>query len=576
MMDEVSDKQSITLTERSLAAVFVIEEDIVEFATFELLIAVMVNRFNCVIALVFKHPELLFNNKMMLSLVASGMIDRAIVTDNPSNLGLDAIECCKRLDTDYTTLFALKNAQFDFSDMLKTILLARSFSAFPLLYCSNGIIAFAKGHLRSAITSTFSNLAAFYAYYAGESALPSSPEKVADAAIDASDAVLFLTMQGLARLGGAAGLSQSAFYISSKPITAFDIIWCIDNDLSFTGYTSNQHTNTAWGKQIITVPGILSLPNEEVMLVDINPAGDFSEKKIAGLMVPRLVLTLRKTRLAITHNAQNTPVVFAMSNFNKASYLAGAFFGVALQTQQNVVIAVVDDISDDESVKVIKRLCAQFNDFGFSVRFSTSTKKAGTYQIRNQIIRHEVSSHQIYVVNDSDDFSAAQRAFIQAELVTSNKWLINFGDIVRVNAQHLLLPLDGKVERYGTASLGAFCKVHLQTGFYENLMKNADTEFIERVRHFFGKKAVKWFRYPFLFQPFDGNNLTSDIYTINNDGQIKQDLASRNKHAALFVQRHATLKAVDLPTVYHYDSFNFPDSYYRDLPAFFVTRVKPL
>lgn len=125
-----------------------------------------------------------------------------------------------------------------------------------------------------------------------------------------------------------------------------------------------------------------------------------------------------------------------------------------------------------------------------------------------------------------------------------------------------VLPLNNQVERYGTASLGCRARLHSEVGYFQNIRKNADTEFIERVKGFVGKAAIQWFRYPVLFQPFDGGNLTADIYAIGKTKRaLVQSLGNRSAHHEAFKKHHARLDKAGLPSHFNFPLASMPKEY---------------
>jgi hypothetical protein len=117
-----------------------------------------------------------------------------------------------------------------------------------------------------------------------------------------------------------------------------------------------------------------------------------------------------------------------------------------------------------------------------------------------------------------------------------------------------LLPLNREVERYGTASLCFKKDLIAEVGFFQNLRKNADTEFLERVKTFLGDQALPRVRYPVLFQPFDGGNLTADIYNFDAEKRVlSQPNPARAAHAEAFRKHHKRLRKEQLTS-----HFGFP------------------
>lgn len=255
--------------------------------------------------------------------------------------------------------------------------------------------------------------------------------------------------------------------------------------------------------------------------------------------------TLSRTELAAVAQETQERVVFIASNYNKSRYLHASLYSLVMQTHPRVQVEMVDDLSSDPSfarVQDFLRLTGLREDF---LQLRSNEVNRGTYWIRNDIVSRHRDDAEVLFVNDSDDCSSALRASLQlaALHVPGSAGLANFFNIVRVDSGYAPLPLNDEVERYGTASLCFRPELIRRVGYFQNLKKNADTEFIERVKRFEGAQAIPWLRYPVLFQPFDGGNLTADIYSFQNGGGgIAAGQGNRGLHTEIFRRQHDRLQ----------------------------------
>ncbi len=251
------------------------------------------------------------------------------------------------------------------------------------------------------------------------------------------------------------------------------------------------------------------------VVFDIWPA-PFEFESIANLEasrwvnVPRQILIGQRCPIARSNlrDFQNVEAVFIASNYNKARYLQSSLYSLMMQSHSRVRVEMVDDLSNDDSVvcvQTFKQLMGLADDL---IHLRSNYVNRGTYWIRNDVIAQNRQSSSVFFINDSDDYSSALRATLQLAVVQSMPMRQgNFFNIVRVDSRYASLPLNGEVERYGTASLCFTPELIRKVGYFQCIKKNADTEFIERVKHFEGTEALPWLRYPVLFQPFDGGNL---------------------------------------------------------------------
>jgi hypothetical protein len=179
------------------------------------------------------------------------------------------------------------------------------------------------------------------------------------------------------------------------------------------------------------------------------------------------------------------------------------------------------------------------------------------------LLLDHVNDDCLFFVNDSDDYSSAQRLQIQTSwLVGRGQGTIQIGDTVRVNSDFQMMVVNGDVERYGTASLAFGSSVVNEFGFFEVLKRNADTEFIERFKKFGGSDAFRWDRVPILFQPFDGDNLTADTHSETGPRQgLTMSSGKRIRHRELFRARHLKISKETLPTSYPFPICNIGKEY---------------
>jgi len=238
-----------------------------------------------------------------------------------------------------------------------------------------------------------------------------------------------------------------------------------------------------------------------------------------------------------------------------------------------VRVEFVDDLSADDSREKVYTFKSLLGIPDAFLDGRANVANCGTYWIRNDVIHRHPEPSTTFFINDSDDYSAAQRVFLQLSLLDSDSSQAGcFCDIVRIASDYQLLPLNDEVERYGTASL-CFKRNLIDTvGYFQNLRKNADTEFIERVKQFKGKGALQWYRYPVLFQTFDGENLTADIYAFRADRRgLSSGSNARPIHVEAFRRHHDRIKRKHLELS---SEFRFPISTlaaeYEVIPSEFI------
>lgn len=180
-----------------------------------------------------------------------------------------------------------------------------------------------------------------------------------------------------------------------------------------------------------------------------------------------------------------------MTAYNTSHLIEAAVESVLEQTHPNLELIVVDDASTDDTVRVLRNI--KYNDNRLKIFSSASNH--GTYWSKNWGILNATGDY--VATHDSDDTSDPNRLMMQLGALKANpsavactaRWR-------RVNDAGDELEIDGKSERMAAISLMFDRKrVTEQAGFYDSVRISADTEFITRLEHVFGKKQVLHLRH---------------------------------------------------------------------------------
>jgi|GEM_PF-1484460 len=374
---------------------------------------------------------------------------------------------------------------------------------------------------------------------------------------------LYVTATGLARFGGAQRFRSLPLQFGRVPVRSCGCLHALDNDIREWRDPPADAT-----QELCLLPG--SMPGQvepdkpERYLLDVVPAGgcagDDGPDEPQCFRLPRQMLQLRAVALEAPTSAMEAAparMVFATSNFEKGRFVPAGLYAMAMQSHPRVEICLTDDNSSDDSVALARRFSDLMLPQTNPVILRVNPCNRGTYWIRNEIIYSASDAQAIFLINDSDDVSSLQRAWLQDQWIRQDSNASGcFLDIVRVDDCYNPMKMDAEIERYGTASLAIRGALIEEIGFFENIQRNADTEFIERCRVLKGRKALPWHRYPCLFQVFDGKNLTADIYKAEKEGKrIVADHSARSQHTMLFRRRHQNLTFADARRIY-----SFPES----------------
>lgn len=534
------------------------------------LASIMRRRFSTKIVFAFSEPELLFFNYDLVRAISRGLAEKFYIADSPANFWFDVVEWAKRQEEDRVILCDASTLEDDITSLIKF-----NVEVMTAVFESAGspcwnFAAISKDKLRKSNVRPNSFKTMLNALL-----LPERNRNITSLRCMNARRSLYVTKEGLQRYRGESTFRNLNISIGGYKPSEFSRLWVVDNDLKVDDFLKTP-VELLKEQKTVLIPGLMvdSGAKSSKLILDVNPgayeANVDVESALPKMSAPRTIITASALPCEIRPAAES--VVFAMSNFNKAPYIFGALYSISMQTVSSLTIKVIDDGSTDGSFEIAKTFAEMLDLDKIGIAVVSNAKSKGTYWIRNSIIHELVNKpNAVYLVNDSDDFSSFQRALIQLSILDPShpQKRVCFGDIVRVDRSFQVLPLDGKVERYGTASLGATVDLHVEYGFYETLRKNADTEFIERIKHFGGKDSVMWFRYPVLFQPFDGNNLTADIYTVGSLG-IKQTLSARDRHKALFKERHLATDKSKLALEYAFPNYQYPKSYVERLSEFLL------
>jgi len=289
--------------------------------------------------------------------------------------------------------------------------------------------------------------------------------------------------------------------------------------------------------------------------------------------IPRSIVHINmRDGVASSINTEEARVGYLMSNYNKSKYIVASVFSVLSQFHKNITLFFWDDASSDDSKAILIRLLNYIDLSKINITWNFGEVNRGTYWIRNDIVFQTKKYIDFYFVNDSDDYSSACRTKNQMKMIIEKPDVeVAMVDIVRTDSNYKLLSMNNEIERYGTATTAFRSSLIDKVGYFQVFRKNADTEFIERIKTFLGDKSVVRQHYPGLYQTFDGTNLTSDIYTIS-DGNSSIDVSTglRGIHDLLWRKHHSRLTLANLASHYSFPESTIPGEFKRLDNSFFV------
>lgn len=224
-----------------------------------------------------------------------------------------------------------------------------------------------------------------------------------------------------------------------------------------------------------------------------DPLAFFLDSRKAPLHAIGKTMLRRQTERfrALGDQYSDVKISVVMTAYNTGHLIEAAVESVLGQSHPNLELIVVDDASSDDTVRRLRNI--KYNDN--RLKIFTSEANHGTYWSKNWGILHATGDY--IATHDSDDTSDPERLMMQLGALKANpnavactaRWR-------RVDGTGQEVEIDGRSERMAAISLMFDRKrVTEQAGFYDSVRISADTEFITRLEHVFGKKQVLHLRH---------------------------------------------------------------------------------
>lgn len=226
-----------------------------------------------------------------------------------------------------------------------------------------------------------------------------------------------------------------------------------------------------------------------------------------------------------------------MPTYRPNHALITAVRSVLNQTYQNIEVLVVDDGSGSDYDAVFESVMS----LSPRVQVLRQAANKGAYAARNAGLR--ASSGNFVTVHDDDDWSHPQKIEQQVSHLLDNP------EVPANMSSHVRLSEDGRFVRINAnpilsqpnySSLMVRRSVIETLGPWQELRRGADSEFKERIDHFFGEKIPTLTKSPLSFTRTAPGNLTS--------GEIHRGYISGDRRWFGLVHRemHAAMSAGDL------------------------------
>jgi len=199
----------------------------------------------------------------------------------------------------------------------------------------------------------------------------------------------------------------------------------------------------------------------------------------------------------------NPKVSVIMTCYNGDNFIDTSIHSVLNQTYKNLELIIVDDNSEDRSVEKIRQWAAR----DVRVKLIEKQLNEGTYVSKNRAILSANGDFITFL--DSDDWMHPKR--IEQHLKYTNQNIVlSYSDIIRITDD--LIPVvrqTGGFTHMNSSSTFIRKKVFDRIGYFDSVRVGADSEFIWRTRHVYGKTCIRRIQLPLSFARHHENSLTT-------------------------------------------------------------------
>lgn len=199
---------------------------------------------------------------------------------------------------------------------------------------------------------------------------------------------------------------------------------------------------------------------------------------------------IRAARLASAETVDGPLVTVIVPTFNPTTTFSATVESLARQTWQNLEILIVDDASSTGGE--LLELAAESDP---RLRVIRMPENGGAYRARNAGILS--AKGEFVTVLDSDDLSHPRRIERQMRPLLADSDLLATDSLaIRTHDDGLLTNFSSTALRQNASSLLFRRAITAELGLYDPVRKAADSEYIGRIEHRFGRDAISTVREP--------------------------------------------------------------------------------
>lgn len=265
------------------------------------------------------------------------------------------------------------------------------------------------------------------------------------------------------------------------------------------------------------------------------PEGSLKENSEYINYVEDSLLEYKNNNLIISEEKIFPLVSVVVTSYNAEDTIEDSVFSLLNQTYPNLEVIVCDDHSTDSTwfkLRELEKRCRGLKVFRQNSNY-------GTYLAKNVAI-HNASGDYI-AFQDSDDISHPERISVQASPLIRNK------DLVATRTKYLryddssgkIIKVGGNESKFGLITLLVRKEVYSEVGYFDSVRKAGDDEFMQRIRHFYGREKIVDQDVTLYCALLRENSLVADMIKHNSDGSVEQNSShERREYVRVFRNRY--------------------------------------
>ncbi|WP_148296572.1 glycosyltransferase family 2 protein, partial [Alkalihalobacillus hemicellulosilyticus] len=244
----------------------------------------------------------------------------------------------------------------------------------------------------------------------------------------------------------------------------------------------------------------------------------------------------------IQSDEQDEKVTIIIPVYNAERCLRTTVSSVLNQTWRHLEVLIVDDYSQDDTVKIIE----EFQQQDKRIQLLKNDINSGPYVARNRAL--QVATGDFVTINDADDWSHPEKIEHQVKHLVSNPSVVaNTTEQARAT-DTLMFYRRGRPGEYLFANMSSLMfrrePVLKQIGYWDSVRFGADGEFKKRLKRVFGKDAVADLKTgPYSFQRQSSHSLTGN----SSFGYHGFFMGARKEYAEQYETYHKSGKTLYYP-----------------------------